>query len=121
MKRVFAIRGAITVNQNDENEILEATKEMLLNIMDVNNIEKKNLISMLFSLTGDLDAVFPAKAARLLGITEIALMCTNEVPVPNSLEKCIRVMVHCYLPEKTNIKHIYLREAKILRPDLMEK
>lgn len=119
--KVVAIRGATTANKNTEKEILDKTKLLLRDILDKNDIKTDQIISILFTLTNDLDAVYPAKAAREIGITEAALMCAQELPVPNSLEKCIRIMLHCYHPEKRVIKHIYLEEAKNLRPDLMEK
>ncbi len=120
MQRVYAIRGATTVSSNNKKEIIEATQDMLKEIFRANNVLKENIISMLFTMTEDLDAVFPAKAARMIGITDSALICTKEISVPDSLEKCIRVMIHCYLPLESEIRHIYHKEARKLRPDLME-
>lgn len=119
--KVVAIRGAITTDKNSEKEILDKTKLLLRNILDKNEIKTDQIISILFTLTKDLNAVYPAKAAREIGITKAALMCAQELPVPNSLEKCVRVMLQCYHPTKTKIKHIYLEKAKTLRSDLMEK
>lgn len=116
---VRAIRGAITVETNETNEIIDATKELLSEISQANKLVEEDMISILFSVTKDLDAAFPAVAARQMGWTDIALMCTNEISVPGSLEKCIRVMIH-FNTEKSNkeIKNIYLKGAKVLRPDL---
>jgi len=116
---VRAVRGAITVEHNTVEDIIEATKVLLTKIVEENRIERNDIISIIFSVTKDLDAVFPAVAARQLGWTDIALMCTNEVDVPGSLGKCIRVLMHINT-EKSNkdIKHVYLRDARVLRPDL---
>lgn len=120
--QVRAIRGATTVARNTEDEILEGTRELIREVVAENGICKDDIISILFSVTSDLDAAFPAKAARAEGMDDIALMCTNEVPVAGSLRKCIRLMMHINTG-KTNgeIKHIYLNGAKILRPDLVQQ
>lgn len=118
---VRGIRGAITVENNTASEILEATGALLVGLVKKNNIDKDDMASILFTLTPDLDAAFPAVAARKLGYTDVALMCTNEINVPGSLKMCIRILMHVNT-EKTNreISHVYLRGAKILRPDLAE-
>lgn len=116
---VRAIRGATTVNNNNENEILSNTEELLKEINARNSLETVDIISVIFSLTCDLNAAFPAVAARNIGWKDVALMCTNEIDVPGSLKKCIRVLIHINT-EKSNeqIKHVYLKGAKVLRPDL---
>lgn len=119
--KVVAIRGATTTQTNTEQEILAKTDVLLRKIIKENSIKKERIISIIFTLTNDLNAVYPARAAREIGITEAALMCAQELPVPNSLEKCVRIMLHCYHPTTEKVKHIYLEEAKNLRPDLMEK
>lgn len=117
-----AIRGAITVDVNKKDLIIEGTKELLQKIVEANNICEDDIISIIFSVTNDLDAAFPAAAAREMGWTSIALMCTNEINVPGSLEKCIRVLMHINT-DKSNkdIKHIYLKKARTLRPDLQNE
>lgn len=117
---VRAVRGAITVENNSSDEIIEQTKILLKKIVEDNKIEQDDIISIIFSVTKDLDAAFPAVGARQLGWTDIALMCTNEVDIPGSLRKCIRVMMHINT-DKNNyeIKHVYLKEAKTLRPDIV--
>jgi len=117
---VRAIRGAITVDNNTAEDITEATKVLLEKIIEKNNVPIDDIISIIFSVTKDLDSAFPAVAARKLGWTDVALMCTNEIYVPGSLEKCIRVLMHINT-EKSNkdIKHVYLKGAKVLRPDLI--
>ena len=119
---VRAIRGAITVEANEEQEILDNTCELLKEMTVQNGIEKEDIISIIFSLTSDLNAAFPAVAARMMGWTDIAMMCTHEVDVPGSLRKCIRVMMH-FNTDKRNkeLKYIYLKEARRLRPDLVKQ
>ena len=114
-----SIRGAITVKKNSKEEILKSTQRLLLEIEEKNNLKKSNVISMLFSSTKDLNAEYPAKAARLLGYTQCGLMCFNEMEVINSTRKCIRVMfLYKSSLEQKNIKHVYLKGAKTLRTDL---
>jgi len=118
---VRAVRGATTVNDNNRKEILEKTGELLNIIVEKNAISREDIISVIFSVTSDLNAVFPAVAARNMGWTDIALMCTNEMDVPGSLRRCIRVMLN-FNTKKSNseLKYIYLHEAEKLRPDLFE-
>lgn len=116
---VRAIRGATTVENNDAVEMLRETEKLLVEIIEKNDLKEEDIISIIFTVTNDLNAAFPAVAARNLGWTSIALMCTNEIPVPGSLEKCIRVLMHINSDKKnTEIKHVYLNNAKVLRPDL---
>jgi len=116
---VRAIRGATTVENNCYDEIINETKELLVKIVEENAIDKEDIISIIFSVTKDLDAAFPAVAARELGWTSIALMCTNEIDVPGSLKKCIRVLMHINTEKRNeDLRHIYLKGAKVLRPDL---
>lgn len=117
---VRAVRGATTIENNNMHDIIEGTKELLCKIVEENGIDEDSLISIIFTATKDLNAAFPAAAARQLGWNNIALICTNEIDVPNSLEKCIRVLMH-FNTGKSNkdIKHVYLKGAKILRPDLV--
>lgn len=116
---VRAIRGAITVERNSTEEIVKETKALLEEIEKENALNQEDIISIIFSSTRDLDAAFPAVAARQLGWTDISLMCTNEIDVPESLKMCVRVMMHINT-DKSNkeIKHVYLKGAKVLRPDL---
>lgn len=116
---VRAVRGATTVENNSMGDIIDETKNLLLKMIEENKIDEEDAISIFFSVTGDLDAAFPAVAARQIGWTSVALMCTNEINVPGSLEKCVRVLMHINT-EKSNkeIKHVYLKGARILRPDL---
>lgn len=116
--RLFALRGAITVDRNDAEEILSATDELMRELMSRNGLEPDALVSCLFTLTDDLDAEFPAKAARRMGLSAVPLMCAREVPVPGSLPRVIRVLVHYYADDEHESRHVYLRAAKALRTDL---
>lgn len=116
--RLYALRGAITVDRNDAEEILAATDELMRELMARNALEADRLVSCLFTLTDDLDAEFPAVAARRMGLDKVPLMCAREVPVPGSLPRVIRVLVHYYAPEGHAPRHVYLREAISLRADL---
>ena len=116
--RLFALRGAITVDRNDAEEILTATDELMRELMTRNGLDASALVSCLFTLTEDLDAEFPAKAARRMGLSAVPLMCAREVPVPGSLPRVIRVLVHYYADEDHTARHVYLREARALRTDL---
>ncbi|OZV12812.1 chorismate mutase [Tissierella sp. P1] len=116
---IVTIRGAITVPENSVSSILEGTRELLIEIEKENNIDRDKVISIIFSCTNDLDKVYPAKAARGLGYINAGLMCFNEMYVKGSLDKCIRLMVlYNSIINQKEVKHIYLRDAKILRPDL---
>ena len=119
---VRAIRGAITVENNDREEILQAAGELLDDIIKANNLKTEDMVSMIFTLTPDLNAVFPAVAARLAGITNVPLMCMNEVPVPGALPKCVRLLITVNSDKSLDeICHIYKREAVKLRPDIVNK
>jgi chorismate mutase len=113
------VRGATTVDSNERDEILTATRQLLALMIRSNDIEPEAVASAIFSTTHDLDAEFPALAARQLGWLDVPLLCTNELDVPNSLDLCIRILLHWNTekPQK-EINHIYIKEAKRLRPDL---
>ncbi|HEY4033124.1 MAG TPA: chorismate mutase [Ktedonobacteraceae bacterium] len=111
------IRGATTVDYNDREEILAATAELLQLLIARNDLHPDNIASVIFTTTDDLDAEFPAVAARSLGWLETALMCAREIPVPGSLRKCIRVLIHVNTTRSAaEIQHVYLKDAVNLRP-----
>ena len=111
------IRGATTVEHNEGEEILAATTELLQLMIHRNDLHIEDVASAIFTVTEDLDAEFPARAARLLGWEEVALICTREIPVPNSLGKCIRILLHVNTTRRASeIQHVYLRGAVNLRP-----
>jgi chorismate mutase len=112
------IRGATTVAENDASAILDATRELLEQIIAENDVREEDVASVLFTATPDLDAVYPAVAARRLGWTRTSLICTQEMVVQDSLSRCIRVLVHWNTDRAIDeIHHVYLREARRLRPD----
>lgn len=111
------IRGATTVERNDRDEILAATTELVQLLVLHNDLHTDNIASAIFTVTDDLNAVFPALAARDLGWTEVALMCAREIPVPGSLDKCIRVLLHVNTERSAaEVQHIFIRGAVSLRP-----
>jgi chorismate mutase len=118
MQRLFALRGANSVERNDADSILCATDELMRELMSRNQLEPAAMVSCIFTLTGDLDAEFPAVAARRLGLDRVPLLCAREVPVPGSLPQVIRTLVHYYADEGHEPRHVYLREARVLRADL---
>jgi chorismate mutase len=119
MTHCRGVRGAITVEHNDRQAILAATRELLLALVQANAIALDDLASALFTVTPDLDAAFPAGAARELGWEQVPLLDMQEVPVPGSLPRCIRVLLLWNTERPAGeVVHLYLREAQTLRPDL---
>lgn len=116
--RLWALRGAITVDRNDAAEIRERTEELVSELLERNSLEPDRLVSCIFTCTDDLDAEFPAAAARDIGLESVPLLCTREIAVPGSLPRVIRVMVHAYAPQDFEPQHIYLRDAVALRADI---
>jgi chorismate mutase len=116
--RLFALRGANSVAANEAAAILEATSVLIRELMARNALAPEAMVSCIFTLTDDLDAEFPAVAARQLGLDRVPLLCAREVPVPGSLRSVIRVLVHYYADESHQPRHVYLGEAKALRRDL---
>lgn len=112
------IRGATTVMENSREAILEATRELLHAIIASNDVQAEDIASAWFTTTTDLTAEFPAVAARELGWIDTALMCGHEMNVPGSLPRCIRVLIHWNTTRRADeIVHVYLREARSLRPE----
>ena len=118
--RLRAIRGAISVPQDTSEEIRRCTTELLEAILERNGLASDDLVSIIFTTTHDLVSDFPAVAAREIGLSNVPLLCTQEIPVVGSMPRCVRVLVHCYPPEDRAIRHVYLREARQLRMDLPE-
>jgi chorismate mutase len=116
--RLFALRGANSVESNRAEAIVDATDELMRELMTRNELEPGAMVSCIFTVTDDLDAEFPAVAARRLGLDRVPLLCAREVPVPGSLPRVIRVLVHYYASEEHRPRHVYLREARELRADL---
>ena len=119
---VRGIRGAITTDQDIDVKIRESTKLLLEEIVKVNpNLHPDDIASIFFTVSHDLSSEYPAHAAREFGWTHVPLLCAQETPVPGGLERCIRILIlwNTELPQ-SNIRHVYLREAQKLRPDLKE-
>ncbi len=113
------VRGATTVPANDREEILAATRQLFALMIRRNEIRKEDVASAVFTTTPDLDAEFPALAARQLGWLEVPMLCGHEIAVPGSLPRCIRVLIHWNTETTQNeIQHVYIRDAVRLRPDL---
>lgn len=119
--RVLAIRGATTVKNNSKEEILKETEKLINSILKNNNIDTDDIISIIFTMTKDLDAAYPSVAVReILNITDVPLLNFEEKYIAGSLQKCIRVLININTSkEKKDIKHIYLNEAINLRKDLI--
>jgi chorismate mutase len=116
--RLFALRGANHVTANEADAILSATDELMRELMKRNELGPDAMVSCIFTLTDDLNAEFPAVAARNLGLSHVPLLCSREVPVPGSLPQVIRVLIHYYAPEDHQPRHVYLGRAQALRTDL---
>ncbi len=116
------IRGATTVGTNTRESILDATTELLRAMVKENEIEPEKVASAIFTTTPDLNAEFPALAARKLGWNDVALLCGHEMAVPGSLPMCLRILLHVNTERSADqIVHVYLRGAKVLRPELQSE
>jgi chorismate mutase len=116
--RLYALRGATTVDADEREAILVATTELMHELLSRNGLEPEDLVSCLFTLTPDLHAEFPAVAAREMGLSAVPLMCAQELDVPGAMPRVIRVLVHCYLGDGRTPQHAYLGDAAGLRLDL---
>jgi chorismate mutase len=116
--RLRALRGATTAKANDSEAILDATDELMRAVIERNGLEPEHMVSCIFTCTDDLNAEFPAVAARRMGLDAVPLLCAREIDVPGSMQRVIRLMVHCYAPAEARAHHVYLREAVALRRDL---
>ncbi|MCA9175078.1 MAG: chorismate mutase [Planctomycetales bacterium] len=116
---VRGVRGATTVDANDRDAILTASRQLLAMMIRLNAIEPEDVASATFTVTKDLDAEFPALAARQLGWLDVPLLCGYEISVPGSLQKCVRILVHWNTDKRQNeVQHVYIKDAVKLRPDL---
>jgi chorismate mutase len=117
--RLVALRGANTVTENTAEAILTATDALMREMLSRNGLGADDLVSCIFTLTPDLDAQFPAVAAREMGLSSVPLLCAREIPVPGALPQVIRVLIHAYLPDpEAKPQHVYLGDAVKLRLDL---
>jgi chorismate mutase len=116
--RLRALRGAITVTENQADAILAATDELVREVMERNALRAEDMVSCIFTCTEDLDAEFPAVAARRMGLSAVPLLCAREIAVNGALPRVIRLLMHCYADPETPAQHVYLRDAVSLRRDL---
>jgi chorismate mutase len=116
--RLFAVRGAVQASANERDAILDATEELMRELIERNSLEPEAMVSCMFTTTKDLDAEFPAAAARRIGLDQVPLMCSREIPVPGSMPRVIRVMLHFYAAPEHETAHVYLGETHKLRADL---
>jgi chorismate mutase len=120
-RSVRAVRGAIQVDENDRDQILEATAELVAEVMSRNALTTDDVISVIFTATPDLTAEFPALAARKLGFNEVPLLCASEIDVPHALPRVVRLMAHIETDRpRSEIQHVYLRGAVALRLDIAQ-
>ncbi len=118
---VRGVRGAINVDVNTSEAILSATRELLQEVLQRNSItEFSEIVSAFFTTTTDLTACFPAEAARTLGMNQVPLLCASEIAVPTGMARCIRILLHVNTDKaQSEIVHVYLRDTKRLRPDMV--
>jgi chorismate mutase len=117
-ERLFGLRGAVSVERNETSLILAATEELMRELIARNALVPDAVVSCIFTATNDLDAQFPAVAARGLGFERVPLLCAREIAVPGSLPRVIRVLIHHYAAADHVARHVYLGETKALRADL---
>ena len=116
--RLWAVRGAAQAERNDPGSILGATADLMGALIDRNGLEPSDFVSVIFTCTDDLDAQFPAVAARELGLDRVPLLCNREMDVPGAMERVIRVLAHYHAPGDHRPTHVYLGETQKLRADL---
>jgi chorismate mutase len=117
-ERLFAVRGAVQAEANEAEAILTATETLLSDLLERNGLSARAMVSCLFTTTEDLDAEFPAVAARRLGLDTVPLICAREIDVPGAMPRVIRAMVHYYAPVDHEPAHVYLGATQELRADL---
>jgi chorismate mutase len=116
--RLWAVRGAVQAERNDEGSILGATEELMRALMSENGLEPSDFVSVILTCTDDLNAQFPAVGARAVGLDHVPLLCNREIDVPGAMERVIRVLAHYHGPHDHRPHHVYLGETKQLRADL---
>lgn len=117
--KLRALRGAITCDEDSKSEIDTKTRRLVQELLDRNDLEHDDLVSIIFTATKDLTAEFPATGARALGLGDVPLLCASELDVPHGLARVVRVLVHCYTDRpRDELHHVYLDGARALRDDL---
>jgi chorismate mutase len=117
-ERLWGVRGAAQADRNDAESILAATRDLMVGLMEQNGLEPDSFVSVIFTCTDDLNAEFPAVAARELGLHRVPLLCNREIDVPGAMPRVIRVLAHYYAPPPHSPEHVYLGETQKLRADL---
>lgn len=117
-ERLFAVRGAVQAEANEIDSIVTATEALMRELVDRNELEPESMVSCIFTTTEDLDAEFPAVAARRLGLDSVPLICAREIDVPGAMSRVVRAMVHYYAPVGHKPAHVYLGATQELRTDL---
>jgi chorismate mutase len=117
-KRLWGVRGAVQAERNDSDSILTATRSLIEELTSRNGVGAGDFVSVIFTCTDDLDAQFPAVAARELGFDQVPLLCNREMDVPGAMERVIRVLGHYYAPFEHEPEHVYIGETQRLRADL---
>lgn len=121
MERVRAIRGATTLDDDTADQVVERTGSLLRQMMDRNDVAHDDLISLIFTATGDIHSEFPAAAARSIGLVDVPLLCARELDIEGAVPLCIRVLMHCTTKRSlSELRHVYLEQARPLRTDLPE-
>lgn len=117
-----SIRGATTVIRDTRENVIDAVKELLLEMLQANDVNAENIVNIMFTVTGDIRSVFPAVAAREIGLVDVPLIDCQQMECENSLKFCVRVMLTYNTDKELNdVKHVYLRGAEVLRPDLIKR
>jgi chorismate mutase len=116
--KLWAVRGATRAGANDPEKVVESTKELMIELMSRNDLAPERMVSCIFTSTHDLNAEFPAAAARQVGLESVPLLCAQEIDVPGSMRSVVRVLVHYYAPADHTPAHTYLGQAQELRSDL---
>ena len=116
--RIRGLRGATRATRDDSDAIRAVTRELLTEMMRRNGLNPDSIVSAFFTVTPDLVSEFPARAARELGWDDVAMLCSTEIPVPGSIDRVVRVLLHAEMPLNSSVRHVYLNGAEELRPDL---
>jgi chorismate mutase len=117
--RIRALRGATTLDEDTRDQVIERTGALIRTMLERNGVAKEDLVSLIFTATGDIRSEFPAAAARALGISDVPLLCARELDIDNAVTLCIRVLMHAYTDRLApDLRHVYLERAEPLRTDL---
>jgi chorismate mutase len=116
--RLFALRGATSIERDDASLILDGTSRLLQEILDANGLTPDDVVSCIFTCTQDLTAEYPAVAARAMGFNAVPLLCTQEMAVPGSMQRVVRLLMHFYAEPGHEVRHVYQGEARRLRLDI---